>query len=588
MTLRKHSFREWLPVLIWAALALALALFRVPYGVDFTDESYLVTQPYLVTQGQVPWLEMQESTPIVWLLTAPLVSVYIGITGGTAGLFLFMAYMAVLFRAVVVICIWLLLHRDMDPLLAAAFSLALFFLSVPRQLGYVMISMYLLVLAAVLLYTAIFQKSPSGAAWRAALAGVCMAFCAVAHPTQIINCVFLAAVLLFFGRRSWRHLPLWLIYSASGILIALRFTAWLEKAHSGHLFANLIRILNNDPVRKLGEGITLTDKILGTLQRHGLLFLIPLGLCAAALLLLLYLKYPKRRGTMLRLLIWGCLGGSCLALLLTCLIWGNMRSTDMAVIVLFFTVPCYFPAMEPENRRRAVWLLVFFWLTSLVSMLVILLATPSTIGSRIYTLYPGALLAIPFSAWAVSGCVKPGRARLAFSVLPFVMGVLFCVSALVNTYTNIYRDEPISELTYQVESGVYRGCRTTPGRGKGVEATEETIRQVTKPGESVLFLDRFSIGYMMAEAEARTPSSWDPLRYGDGVQSADRLLNYFEEFGEPDKIIYVKDQLADKISMDDPENEFAAYVRANYTLTDAFEDIGLPMYVYTRAEGRQP
>jgi len=581
MTLDKREKFESRILLICAAAAVVLCLFRVPFGVDFTDESYLVTQTHLITRGLIPWLELWEDGPIVWLLIAPLQFLHQHLSGSTEGLFLFMAYATLLFRIAMSIVAWLLLRRLHGDRLAAAFAFMILFLNSLRQMGYILLSTYLLTIAGILLYTATQQQQVSRAAWRAAAAGVVMALCAVSHPTQIVNCVFFAAVLLVLERRKWKRIPLWLIYAASGMLVAVCLVTWLQIQHQGALFEHIIQVMSSGVSKQMTATNNFWDRTLASMGRHGLLPLIPLVLCALTVLVLLYWRVSRWRGAFRRLLAGGCLTACCLVLLLSCFLWGDMRSTDKAVIVLFCSVPFFLVAMGPEKRRRALRLFCFLWCGSVVTMLVILLVTPASLGTRIYTLYPGAILALPFSDWAVRDAF-PNRFSTKLLVLPVVMSILFAASALVYTYTNIYRDAPLSQLTYEVESGVYKGCRTTPERGQAVAQVEPFLRELTKEGESVLFLDLFPMGYVMSPSEPRTPSSWDPLRYRDGIQSCDRLLSYFEVYGPPDSIVYVESEAGKSLSADDPENPFYEYLYANYALTDALGEDALSVRVFRR------
>lgn len=73
---------EWA---LFAAAVLAL-FFRLPFGVDITDEAFYAAEPYLIARGAVPLVDNWSQTPLTFLLTAPLVWLYVRLSGGTEGL----------------------------------------------------------------------------------------------------------------------------------------------------------------------------------------------------------------------------------------------------------------------------------------------------------------------------------------------------------------------------------------------------------------------------------------------------------------------------------------------------------------------
>ena len=99
----------------WARMAVELAvtavcfllmLHRIRYGIDFTDESWYVAEPYIAAKGAHPYSEIWEQAPG---FVFPLVFVYrlfLMINGGTEGIFLFSRCLYLVWLLVVVLAIW--------------------------------------------------------------------------------------------------------------------------------------------------------------------------------------------------------------------------------------------------------------------------------------------------------------------------------------------------------------------------------------------------------------------------------------------------------------------------------------------------
>lgn len=214
-----------------------ILMFRVPFGVDVTDTSYWTAEPYLITQGAIPYVNNWSQTPLTSLVIAPLVWLFTTAAGGTEGIMFFIFSVSFLFRLAVPVLIWLLLRRSMEPSWAAVFCI-LFFVcdyGTNRFLNYNFLSQGLLALGGALLWNALEQENPRAAAVRYAWAGLVMALCALSHVTQIVNCLLFAVFLLVLERRRWKGLPCWLPYILSGLAVAVTVIIGLEWAGGGGL-----------------------------------------------------------------------------------------------------------------------------------------------------------------------------------------------------------------------------------------------------------------------------------------------------------------------------------------------------------------
>lgn len=592
---KKRIFPQGL-ILLWAALLVVLVFLRAPYGTDVTDEAYWVAEPYLVTQGAIPLADNWSQTPLTGLLIAPLISLYTTLAGGTQGIVLYMMCVTIVFRIAAAAAVWLLLRRQMGQLTAAVCALLLFSCNMghTRSLNYSILSLYLLALAGALLYNAVSQEDVQKAAGRCAGAGVVMALCALAHVTQLFNCILFAVILLFLERRTFKKLPLWLIYGLSGLLVAVIVTAALEAASGGRLFSGLGTLLRENNYFRIPH-LSFREQVFRCAHDFQFFILrrgIPLFLLFFAVFSLLsFLKTRSCKERLSQILTYSLLSASGVLLAWMASRRGDMFSSDTAAFILFLTAPCYLLWMDAPRRHASRPLLFFFWLPCLVSLLSIAAASHSAANYRYYVLSAGAVLAFPLACATLRGTsCFPGKRGERHggtgkgSALPFAVAVLFSAAMLVNLWTNVYRDDVIPQLTYRVESGVYKGCYTSPKRGQALEVLEQRIRTLTDDTESVLFCDLFPAGYLMTEAPHCTPTTWDPCMYRYGFQDAELFLRYFEQRGEtPERILFVNSEES-PLSIDDPENQFAAFVRTHYTLTDEEGEGLFSFRVFTKNE----
>lgn len=232
-------------------------------------------------------------------------------------------------------------------------------------------------------------------------------------------------------------------------------------------------------------------------------------------------------------------------------------------LLLFLTFPMWLLLLPAERRRRFLPTFALFWVPELVSLLMASFSWISLLY-RLSLLSFGAFLSLPAAAEALAGCPAPRFLCRIRRLLPPLLTVLLAAAVLAPQFLSVYRDEPLPALSCRVEKGVFRGLRTTPERAEALQAMEEDIRARTSPGESVLFADLFPAGYLMTEADPCTPSTWDPCHFRDGFQDADIYLDWFEKTGRlPDKIFFVAID-EHPLSVDEPKNAFAAFVREHY------------------------
>lgn len=558
--------------------AIFILMFRIPFGVDVTDTSFWTAEPYLITQGAIPYVNNWSQTPLTSLVIAPFVWLFTTVTGGTEGIMFFIFSVSFLFRLAVPVLIWLLLRRSMEPSWAAVFCI-LFFVcdyGTNRVLNYNFISQGLLALGGALLWNALEQEDPRAAAVRYAWAGLVMALCALSHVTQIVNCLLFAVFLLVLERRQWKGLPCWLPYVLSGLAVAVTVIIGLEWAGGGGLFSGLQLDLAENNYFRIPH-LSSTEQ----LRRILLDFVYAVH----------FMRFPFLGIFILYLIIFYSRGWRVIPSGLICALVGScgcyllfraryyLQSLQNAatvsvpvrdqILVLFLAALILFLFLPQQERRQFLPGFLFFCCSGFVSILLSATASHSAADYRFSLLSSGALFAIPLAvaAFQIHGLDSPVSAKIHTALLLFLV-VSFATYSLSMEYAQVRRDDPIPLLTCRVEKGVYRGLYTTPERAEALQSLEKEIRARTSSDETVLFADLMPMAYLMTDARHCTPTTWDPCHYRYGFQDDTLYQSYFKKTGQtPDKIFFIQSE-ENPLSIDDPENAFAAWVGECYTLAE--------------------
>ena len=566
--------------LIGAFVAMGLVWHRALFGVDVTDESFWIAEPFLVTKGAVPFADLWIQSPSTSLLIAPFVSLYELFAHERDGIYIYMMHIAVLFRAVVSLLIYIALKKRMDLAAAGAIPLAMFCCAMGRLkvLNYNMLSLYLLALAGALILDALQELKTAKAALLYGLTGIIMAGCALAHISQIINCAFFAVLLLCLERRRVKGVPLWCIYVLSGFAVALLTVIGMEAASGGKLFSGLAILLKNNNYFEIPKLPFWTQvmRSLYDLKAFGL----PGFMCFCAILGMLYL-FSQHNTDFREDLKKNCIlsfAGSACALLGGLALKVGEYSSDYSTFILYLTVPVLLLVIEQKDRSVFYWLMIF-WVPCLLSWLSVSIIAYAPANYRYYTMTTGALLYIPLlSRTAKSAFTKTHVGN----AVTFLLTVCFMFSFLVASYRSIYSDDPIEYLDYRIESGVYKGMITSYERGKRIEQLETAIREATANTDSLLISDLFPMGYLMADSVPFTPTTWDPPLYRGGFRDMNLLQAYFDMKGTiPDKILFVNSE-GIPLSIDDPESEFSIFVKNHYVCTKRIGEGQFSMRVYEK------
>jgi len=444
--------------------------------------------------------------------------------------------------------------------------------------------MSLMIVSCVLLYVALNDKERYRTIF-AFLGGVSMALAVLAHPIYILVAVYVFLMILIIEFKQSKRLYRSFAFTVGGFASALVITIYLTVRSGGlePLFRSILLIPQgtyfNMPQQSLVGNIILLFEPFVLLLR-----VIAIGAVLFICIFAISRKIKKIRIDSREIVIFSLIGAQFISLLIyivenALLFQQTTNSLSIYVnildLIICFTAVLALLAVVSGWKKHLPILLILIS-PFILSYLLNIPFNRTGVRLRGYILLPGVMTCMMLNYYVLKD--------ITFPLLPTVckektqractltLAIIICASFTFSYYAFVYHDQPINQLTYRMESGVYKGLYTEQNRGRGIIQLERVIREVTDESDYVYFRDYAQQAYLMTEANLLAPSSWDILEYSSNVSRfSDSLIHsYFDTVGQiPTKIIYVLNR---EINVSHPsiENEgflFNRFVEENYIRT---------------------
>ena len=540
--------------LVEAALCVFAVYFmvkRIPHGINFDDEAWYVADPYLVARGRIPYVNDWTMAPGFTIPLALCFRIYAAWMG-TEGIMLFSRQLYLVWiLSVGALTLWII-RKELDsrfPVIAwLPVLLMLYFLF---YINYNSIGVVYLPLLLTLLYAA--WDKPDREAFRRGLAAGVLGGRAVIGSPFLMAPAFAVLLLLFLMRKkSLRR----------GVLLGVGLTALLVigwcclRGGAERLIYGLFVNVSDLGYFQKGAAKVEKSSTLFMLWRYSI---IPLQFVALAVALRLLLR---RREKLLRIALT--------VLALVFMIYGLRTGWRWQRLMI---LNCWFeflilPLFPGEGKKR----LALYG----IALLYVLLFVISSLGNiygvegrEYWLIVPCILSCLTFMI------VIPNR-FVGRSVFTALIACFFLIQCRYS-WNQIYRDAPVSEHTATISSGIWKGCKTTEDRARDVVALEACIRQITAPGDKVLFRDWVSYGYLMSNGEACTPSV---------LTNGPKILYdlFYTDQTVPDKILYVAPH-AEELTIETEGHPFNSFVNDYYELTFTCENPTFRLREYDLRDG---
>ena len=242
---RRYRILLWSLTLAIVILTAVLALLRLFHGAEMTDEALAVGDAYLAARGGLPLVNMWSQFSTIHFITAPIVQFYLWLSGGTAGIMLYMRLMFFLWKILLIALMCLLLRKSVSLrllLLSSAFLLPMDYCNL-QNFTYTIVSIHCLLAASACISSAFLDdfrtrgapsaRSVRSGSIKAIAGGIFAALCAAAYPPQAITCGLLAVGLLCMEWTFRRSVRFTVCFAGSGAGVALWMILFLAVRSGG-------------------------------------------------------------------------------------------------------------------------------------------------------------------------------------------------------------------------------------------------------------------------------------------------------------------------------------------------------------------
>lgn len=544
-------------------IAIGFLVFRIQRGVDLTDESWYVADPYLVAKGHIPYLNNWTQTPGFSFPLAILFSIYSAFFG-TEGIVLFSRCLYLVWLLLVALLTIVIVRKKAGDTIPVVWYLPLLLTTYSLfDVDYNSIGIVYFPLILALLYFA-WEKEGKDAFRIGILSGLIAARTIIGTPTIMLPCAVLVAALLIKKRK---HLLLG--FMAGGLAAAVIVVGWVcIRGGVGKFIYGFYALIKDLTYFKIQSrhGLKADIEYLAKYMRPAFIYF-------GIVLLLRIPVIPKATASrLIRLAAWAFLLYG-LGRTLYEVARYDVSFKDIQRLVKYSWFESFGLALMPEKENREPQ----FFFAAILYVLVYLFSSYSNVygfGSREYWLIMPAAISYISAYRMVSYCICFRITLLAG------LAMFFLVQRLLS-YNYVYRDSPIKTLTTKVDAGIWKGCYTTESRAKDVVGLESYIRSVTDEEDEVFFQDWVSFAYLMNRGKACTPSALDPCTYTYGTNYPEILYDYYySEEKVPGKIIYIDFGRDSLLSIENPEWSYNEFVETCYQYSGEYKNDSFRVLVY--------
>ncbi|MEO7037743.1 MAG: hypothetical protein ABI548_27500 [Polyangiaceae bacterium] len=486
------------------AFAIALLLYRLPYGASNTDEPFYSAMPYSFLLGNRPWVNELGVFQNAGLLLLPFYRVYVAIAGSAAGIVLFNRYLYVIWLVICSIASFAFVRRISTTTTACCVAALVVGFSYFNlfALSYNTCGAFSFLCGILCTAYAVSKGRPGKALFCASLLLLAAMF---AHPSLTPAVAVYSCILLHWlfrvTRREARNNAL--LGFAAGALVALT-TAVALAARLGR--TGLARLLAFSQGMGYGtQGPLQRLNVFHSMEEHWHWFIVGFAALFVALpVLCVWLKRSLWPAVALTVLGFGFV------------YWrGLAAATPTTSTILLTALPVLAPicaVLNPtwEHRR---FVLRLIWAPSLVAMLTIAYTSSNWYQSASLGVL-GALIAgiTSFSALLDARSARDPSRRSGYQlVFAAFFGTLF-VMECHTWFTSFYADDAhFSHNQTRVRTGPQRGTFTTSEQAKFLESIDRDLKTAERDNptaKTLTIFDDFPTGYLSTRLKPLTFTHW--------------------------------------------------------------------------------
>jgi len=520
--IRRLSVPESISACAWLG-ALGVLRYRIPYGVDHTDEAFYSALPYSFLIGSQPYLDERTVHQNAGILLMPLYRLYLALAGSTDGIILFNRYLYLAYMTFASLLAWRLVRRvsNFSTACWAAALLVSFGYFNLFTLGYNMVGALGFICGVLLSAYALLEPRPGRGLSIASLFFLSAIF---SYPA-----LFIALVPYSLSVVAWLHWKTSRVARKSGLLglgaglgvalvIFVPFAFWF----SGPRYERVHGL-------QIGQGYGLLSGLSRLDFYHSPAWAWrPALLAFSAVFVLVPLAcYWLRRG------LWLLAPLSAVACLACYRVgWGLGAITPATFF--FMAIPVLAPVCVALNRDwlHGRFLLVLVWAPSVLSMLAVTYSS----GNGWFATLLGALGALLSGIAALGALLEqraasnaPARSAYQWVLIGFAGACLALEIHSMFAYLYSFTPAPFASHDTRVKSGPLRGTIGTKHQAEFSETIDRDLKSAAVNARTLTIFDALPSGYLSTRLLPRTWSLW--IIWGVPMPLRKQLMA--ETFGDP-------------------------------------------------------
>ena len=523
---KKELYRDL--VFLFAFIGAAFFIFcKCRYGVGNVDESFYLTVPYRLFKGDALFLEEWHLSQMAGVLTLPFVSLYVTLTGGTAGIILAMRYVCTFIQCIITLFLYIRLKRiNYIGALLTSISFALYIPFGIMALSYNSMGIMCQVVAFVILLTA--QKHKE---LQFVIAGLFFA-------AAVLCCPYLAAVYFVYAlavcikmiirkvkkQEFCRECGMWtfkgaLFITAGAAIAAVLFAVFvLSRAPIEGIIKAFEQIMNDPEHPPLSLSSKTKYFFSSIVKANSVSPYIYLLLTAITVAIALDKGRSKRR------VIYFVACSTCVFALMGIYWSKDYLNHTMWAINMF--APAAAILSEKKISKQiiyTVWIpgMLYAYCLHLTSNQVFYAISSASAVSTVGSIVIVSILLCEITADELCDSLK----YIAVAAFATLMTVQLYSEGVIR-HKNVFWETSIKTQTVYVADGLHKGIYVTESKLKDYNNAVQNLKVIEEyDAEKVLFLSKNTWYYLITDYEMSTYSAW---LAGVNEHTVSRLKAYYE------------------------------------------------------------
>ena len=532
-------------VIFYLLCLLLLIIFsnRLLYTISLYDEVGNITLAYKVVLNQKPFVDIWEFHQVGAIFYVPFIYIFSLLKGNTEGLILFLRISYLFINIIVAFIVTRITKNIVNKKLNFLIGLAIVTYA-PFSLYYLWYDtagVLFMLLGATFI---ILGNNVIGIKKDLYLfyAGICHACMCYAYPSFITVVILYVILLLIFdrGQKLIRKIIDLKGYIAGGLLIGSIVIFYLLINKDTVFFFNKSILATN----MSGRDYTIMSRVYGILWGSFVFF--KNAVLPTIILLYIYAKSfsSKYKNTYKIIFLTG----------ISVVSYYTLRDkSSYAIFMHFFYLFLYTPLLyyflNNKHKRIAKNLICYLWFPSIVSYFAVGFTALGGGAKSTFGVYTGSVCTIIIMAIIIQEIIS--ELQLNKTIKPILSNI--CLISIIVTnimlfYNTGFDGRSVSESTYKVENGIFKGLYTKESDSFYIELEELVKRYVNDNDKTIFFTDSLQCGYLFTDLVPAEAHIWNNyIKNNDIVNEWENQFLYFNQVtGLPSIIVCKVDYESEK------------------------------------------